>query len=427
MPEEEAKKLISEKFKDSARKRSKNIVKDALHTNQSQISWTYNVNNGMKYKVWMNGQSKSGVRYWHIKSKIQPVEIDDFFDIFGPRGHARMMYPGDLNGGAENVANCKCWLHYTNIAPSNLKKKGTIQINPNVNLENENATIVSVNTETNGKSTKSNDDKSTSSNKKAVLFTKIKNKIVNPFRKIFRSSKKNIQQSNKILESEGIEFEDLIFDEDKVRKELRKGFPKDIGDDAIDYMVDTLRKNGKSPKELGQIFNRKTGKPTSIEFKEDENGNLEIKPSSLTKSFEEMSDLELEEYYKNPEKFLNPKLNENEGPFAFQHNHPPNTLSAPSGRDVHSILSQSWVDHSVILNENEIWLINSKEKATVEQRKFYCERLNEFAKSAKSFAKSQGYEKGTPKYLEAANKKYSDDVEKFFKGNQHIEVYRVII
>lgn len=162
MPEEEAKKLISEKFKDSARKRSKNIVKDALHTNQSQISWTYNVNNGMKYKVWMNGQSKSGVRYWHVRSKVQPVEIDDFFDIYGPTGHARMMYPGDLNGGAENVANCKCWLHYTNIAPSNLKARGTIQINPNVNLTNDNSTTFSANTENKGMFSRIKDRISTS-------------------------------------------------------------------------------------------------------------------------------------------------------------------------------------------------------------------------------------------------------------------------
>lgn len=192
MPEEEAKKLISEKFKESARKRSKNIVKDALHTNQSQISWTYNVNNGMKYKVWMNGQSKSRVRYWHVRSKIQPVEIDDFFDIYGPTGHARMMYPGDLNGGAENVANCKCWLHYTNIAPSNLKKKGTIQINPNVNSENKNRETFSANTGTKGKGRKPRVSESTSSNKKEMgyeinesesktdnkgIFTKIKQKI----------------------------------------------------------------------------------------------------------------------------------------------------------------------------------------------------------------------------------------------------------
>lgn len=160
LSEAEAKKLITEKFQDHGRRRAKNIVKDALHTNQSHMSWVSNREN-YKYKVWMNGQSKSGVRYWHIKSKIQPVEIDDFFDIFGPTGHAQMMYPGDLNGGAENVANCKCWLYYTNIAPSNLKKRGTIQVNPNVNLTNENKEIFSANTEKKG------------------LFTKISNKLSN--------------------------------------------------------------------------------------------------------------------------------------------------------------------------------------------------------------------------------------------------------
>lgn len=137
LSEEEAKKLIHEKFQDHGRKRAKNIVKDALHTNQAQMSWIHNLQNGYKYKVWMNGQGKSKVRSWHIKSKILPVEIDDFFDIFGPKGHAQMMYPGDLNGGAENVANCRCWLHYTNVTPSNLKPRGTIQINPAIILDDE--------------------------------------------------------------------------------------------------------------------------------------------------------------------------------------------------------------------------------------------------------------------------------------------------
>lgn len=160
--DEQLKKEIKEKFLEHGRKRAKNIVKDALHTNQAHMSWVSS-REGYKYKVWMNGQSKSGVRYWHVRSKIQPVEIDDFFDIFGPTGHASMMYPGDLNGGAENVANCKCWLYYTNIAPSNLKKKGTIQINPNVTLENENRETFSANTEKKG------------------LFKKIREKIRNRF------------------------------------------------------------------------------------------------------------------------------------------------------------------------------------------------------------------------------------------------------
>lgn len=194
MSEEEAKKLIRQKFQDSARKRCKNIVKDALHTNESQISWTYNVNNGMKYKVWMNGQGKSRVRPWHVKSKILPVEIDDFFDIFGPRGHAQMMYPGDLNGGAENVANCRCWLYYTNTAPSNLKPRGTIQVNPNVTLENENRETFSANTESKGRRRKSESEESPLTNENKGFMSRIKNKITNTKEKIknrFENPKQN--------------------------------------------------------------------------------------------------------------------------------------------------------------------------------------------------------------------------------------------
>lgn len=176
--DEQLKKEIKEKFLEHGRKRAKNIVKDALHTNQAHMSWVSS-REGYKYKVWMNGQSKSGVRYWHVRSKIQPVEIDDFFDIYGPTGHASMMYPGDLNGGAENVANCRCWLYYTNIAPSNLKPRGTIQVNPNVNLTNENKETFSANSETKGKGKKTNGGESTSSNKKEGIFTKIRNKITN--------------------------------------------------------------------------------------------------------------------------------------------------------------------------------------------------------------------------------------------------------
>ena len=121
MSEEQAKKLIRQKFQDSARKRSKNIVKDALHTNESHISWIYNVNYGMKYKVWMNGQGKAKVRPWHQASLIQPCYIDDYFDILWGSYPVQMMYPGDLKGGAENVANCKCWVRYTNVRPKYLK------------------------------------------------------------------------------------------------------------------------------------------------------------------------------------------------------------------------------------------------------------------------------------------------------------------
>ncbi|MDY5614447.1 hypothetical protein [Methanobrevibacter boviskoreani] len=118
-------------------RRAKNIVRDALHTNESNLSWIANLNNDYKYKIWMNGRGKGKVRPWHRAKQIQPCYIDDYFDIYGSY-HAQMMYPGDLNGGAENVANCRCWIQYTNITPSNLKTKGTIQVNPNVKLKNTN-------------------------------------------------------------------------------------------------------------------------------------------------------------------------------------------------------------------------------------------------------------------------------------------------
>ena len=199
--DEQLKKEIKEKYSEHGRKRAKNIVKDALHTNQAHMSWVSS-REGYKYKVWMNGQSKSGVRSWHIKSKIQPVEIDDFFDIFGPTGHASMMYPGDLNGGAENVANCKCWLYYTNIAPSNLKPRGTIQVNPNVQLGNENAKTFSPNTQTKGKSRKPRVSESTSNNKKEGLFTRIRNMASNIKNSLFPNKKYN-KDPNKVVDLNG--------------------------------------------------------------------------------------------------------------------------------------------------------------------------------------------------------------------------------
>lgn len=268
LSEEEAKNLITEKFKDHARKRSKNIVKDALHTNQSQISWTYNVNNGMKYKVWMNGQSKTGVRSWHIKSKIQPVEIDDFFDIYGPKGHARMMYPGDLNGGAENVANCKCWLHYTNIAPSNLKPRGTIQVNPNVNLTNENKETFSANTETRSKSRKPRVSESTSSNKKEGLFTRISKKISNTRKRIVNLFSKKVETFRR---------DKTPSNNVKWRNIKKPDLPEELPDNVKDCLIDFESRSDEFTKQKGESgvsYNLTTGQNSGLVTQNDEEGVL---------------------------------------------------------------------------------------------------------------------------------------------------------
>ena len=127
LSDSEIRKILSEKYADTGKARLKNIVKDSIHTNESNISFIQALNEGYSYKVWMNGRSKGKTRPWHRARIIASVPIDEYFDIYGSY-HAEMMYPGDLNGGAENVANCKCWLRYTNRTPSNLKNKSSFNI-----------------------------------------------------------------------------------------------------------------------------------------------------------------------------------------------------------------------------------------------------------------------------------------------------------
>ncbi len=123
-------KHLQEKFDGHGTKRLKNIVKDAMHTNESNISWIKAVEEGFNYKIWKNGRvAKGRTRPWHREKFIQAVPIDETFDIYGSYP-AHMMYPGDLNGGAENVANCRCWLYYTNRIPSNLRSKTSFNISP---------------------------------------------------------------------------------------------------------------------------------------------------------------------------------------------------------------------------------------------------------------------------------------------------------
>lgn len=123
------KKELYSNLKGAGAIRPKRIIKDALHTNQSNIGFIKALDDGYLYKDWNNGRMigitggsrKSRTRPWH--RRIKTVPIDDYFDIYGSY-HAQLMYPGDLNGGAENVANCRCWSRYTNTKPTDLGRKG---------------------------------------------------------------------------------------------------------------------------------------------------------------------------------------------------------------------------------------------------------------------------------------------------------------
>ena len=121
---------LNKNLGDYGKKRLKNIITDAMHTNESNIGFIKAIEDGFNYKVWKNGRvAKGRTRAWHKEKIIQAVPIDETFDIYGSYP-AHMMYPGDLNGGAENVANCRCWLLYTNNIPSNLRKKTAFNVSP---------------------------------------------------------------------------------------------------------------------------------------------------------------------------------------------------------------------------------------------------------------------------------------------------------
>lgn len=122
LSEAQTKRILKEKYGNTAKARIRNIIRDSVHTNESNISFINALNEGYSFKVWMNGAGKGRVRRWHRAKIIAPVPIEDYFDIYGPYGHKESMYPGDLYSGAENVANCRCWLRYTNRRPEGLGK-----------------------------------------------------------------------------------------------------------------------------------------------------------------------------------------------------------------------------------------------------------------------------------------------------------------
>lgn len=138
----EARQQVKEYAKTHGKARTKNMIQDAVHSQECNVSFIKAIEDEWRYKVWMNGRSKSGTRAWHIADKIDPVPIDEYFEIYGPSGKALSMYPGDLGSGPENVANCRCWLRYTNHRPKGVKGQTVFQAPPSSYLNNTNSKTI---------------------------------------------------------------------------------------------------------------------------------------------------------------------------------------------------------------------------------------------------------------------------------------------
>ena len=119
----EARKAVLDYAKTHGKARTRNIIKDAMHSQEVNIGFIKALDEGWRYKIWCNGNKRNNTRAWHIYKTIPPVLIEDAFTIAGPYGIKDSMFPGDLNSGAENVANCKCYLRYSNRKPSGFGKQ----------------------------------------------------------------------------------------------------------------------------------------------------------------------------------------------------------------------------------------------------------------------------------------------------------------
>lgn len=398
LSDSEVKKILSEKYADTGKARLKNIIKDSIHTNESNISFIRALEEGYSYKVWMNGRSKGKTRAWHRANVIYSVPIDEYFDIYGSYP-AQLMYPGDLNGGAENVANCRCWLRYTNKVPSNLKSKSSFNIPPNSYLHDKNKS-----------SSNQNALKTTSKIKNRITRTisNIGNKIKNTGSKITEKVKQSILSlgnkfgsnfNKQFTIDENPDINIYEFDEIKVKRKLRDTLPKEFSDESIDYIVDVLKKRGNASIEYGQSFNYKTGKPLNHECK----------------GIKDEVDIDMK------------NVNLDQGEIATQHNHPSTGLRAPSGYDFFVAMSNIWEDYKIIISKNEIWVIEAKGRFDTKIRNDVCERLNEFAKNSMRKANSKNLEKGTFERWEFLNESYGEDVKKYISFVEDINIYQVIL
>lgn len=220
----------------------------------------------------------------------------------------------------------------------------------------------------------------------------------------------------------------LEFNESCIRKKLREGLPEKFSDKSIDYLVGVLKKNWDSKIEYGQIFNPITGKPTSIEFRGEED-NVEIIPSGLVKDFEDMTPEEFNKYYTNPESNMLVTRKMEGGSFAMQHTHTRYGLYAPSGEDFFSIMSQPWTDDSIVLTQKEVWLIETSGTFDTKVRINVCENLKLRSKLRSSYATSQEREKYSKNWWSILNDSYSSDVENYINNmvQYKIKVTRVIL
>lgn len=91
-----------------SKKRAKVIARTEVASISNYASLMGAIDAEAKYKKWID-MDDNRVRSSHRFMEEHPaIELTEFFNV----GNSKMLYPGDPNGEAKEVINCRCWLEF---------------------------------------------------------------------------------------------------------------------------------------------------------------------------------------------------------------------------------------------------------------------------------------------------------------------------
>ena len=143
-----------------------------------------------------------------------------------------------------------------------------------------------------------------------------------------------------------------------IEQHLRNELPKDFDDKAIDYLSDKIRRRANAKQEYGQIFDYKTGRNTSPEFKGGKH-SVRIKEKDWIKPLREFTQEEMVDALSNRAKYEKSYVDKSKT-LASIHNHPSDGSRAFSGADIFGTATNKWEDYGIAISDKELWISEYK-------------------------------------------------------------------
>ena len=206
---------------------------------------------------------------------------------------------------------------------------------------------------------------------------------------------------------------------------LRNELPSEFHEDTIQYIADKVRKRGTVKSEYGQIFDYKTGKTHSPEFRGGRN-SVNIKTEDWKVPLKKMTIEQKVDALTNPGKYKTSYIDKSNS-LATQHNHPPDGAHAPSGADFYLTVTRKWEDYGLQISEHEVWsiekkgVISDKEARKIENK---CNKIFKQSKQEatdiliKDFDNLEGKDR-INKHMDLINERYGENLLDYFKHEPH--------